>query len=159
MKQKTNTNVTCDFVTAAMDLNIDSVIFAIQHAQAHVLTRDEYNRFGKKYDLQILERANTGWLNVMHLHGDNDYFDLAVKYPVQVVNWHDRKAPPYLAEGQTRFQGAVCSGIRQEETLVLGKNENVIAETRDAINQTDGLRLITGTGCVTPITAPAGNLR
>jgi uroporphyrinogen decarboxylase len=40
----------------------------------------------------------------------------------------------------------------------LGTPEQVIAEARDAIEQTGGQRFILGTGCVVPITAPYGNL-
>ena len=64
-----------------------------------------------------------------------------------------------MREGKERFKGAVCGGIRQEATLVLGTPEDVQAEVRNAVGQTGGRRLIVGTGCVTPITAPVGNLR
>ena len=42
--------------------------------------------------------------------------------------------------------------------MVLGSPEDVIEEARDAINQTNGMRFILGTGCVTPTTAPYGNI-
>ena len=40
-----------------------------------------------------------------------------------------------------------------------GKPADVYREARDAFDQTDSRRFILGTGCVTPITAPWGNLR
>jgi len=86
-------------------------------------------------------------------------FDLIAQYPAQVINWHDRETPPTLAEGQDRFNGAVCGGWRQWDTMVLGTPESVRAEAQDAITQTGGRRLILGTGCVTPTTAPRANLR
>jgi uroporphyrinogen-III decarboxylase len=42
--------------------------------------------------------------------------------------------------------------------MVLGSPESVHQEARAAIESMDGLRLILGTGCVTPTTAPYGNL-
>ena len=85
-------------------------------------------------------------------------FDLVADYPLHIVNWHDRHTPPTLAEGLQRFSGAVCGGLRQWETLVLGDPAMVQAEALDAIHQTDGTRFILGTGCVVPVTAPAGNI-
>jgi uroporphyrinogen decarboxylase len=146
------------FVAAAMAEGIDGVFFAVQHAQAHLLSADEYVRFGRTYDLPILDRARNGWLNVLHLHGEQIYFDLLADYPVQVVNWHDQETEPALADGLRRFAGAVCGGIRQEETLVLGDAAAVRAAVRAALEATGGRRLIVGTGCVTPTTAPLGNL-
>jgi len=150
---------TCKFVSAALEQGIDGIFYAVQHAQAHLLSADEYRRFGCTCDLPILQRASECWLNVLHLHGNHVFFDLLADYPVQVINWHDRETWPTLAEGQQRFQGAVCGGIRQEETLLLGTPADVRAEAADAIAQTGGRGLIIGTGCVTPITAPVGNLR
>jgi uroporphyrinogen decarboxylase len=150
---------TCAFVDDAMKQGIDGIFYAVQHCQAHLLSPDEYRRFGIPYDLQILDRAADGWLNVLHLHGTNVYFDLVADHPVQVINWHDRETSPSLKEGQRRFPGAVCGGLRQEETLVLGTPTDVRREVADAIATTGGRRLIVGTGCVTPIIAPVGNLR
>jgi uroporphyrinogen decarboxylase len=149
---------TCAFVDSAMRQGIDGIFYAVQHCQAHLLGGDEFRRFGLPYDLQILERAAGGWLNVLHLHGTSVYFDLVADYPVQVVNWHDRETSPSLEDGQQRFRGAVCGGLRQEETLVFGTPREVRCEVEDAVAMTGGRRLIIGTGCVTPIIAPTGNL-
>jgi uroporphyrinogen decarboxylase len=43
--------------------------------------------------------------------------------------------------------------------MVRGTPEQVRAEAQAAIAQTGGRRLILGTGCVTPTTAPRANLR
>ena len=56
-----------------------------------------------------------------------------------------------------RYSKVVCGGLRRE-TMVLGDKKTIESEARDAILQTDGKRFILGTGCVTPITAPYGNI-
>lgn len=149
---------TCRFVEAALRLGIDGIFYAVQHCQAHLLGAEEYCRFGRPYDLEVFEYAAGAWLNVLHLHGLNVYFDLVADYPVQIINWHDRETSPSLSEGQQRFRGAVCGGLRQEETLMLGTPAQVRAEVQDAIAVTGGRRLVIGTGCVTPVIAPLGNL-
>lgn len=147
------------FLDAAKRADVDGIFYAVQLATPRVFSEAEYGEFGEPYDRQILEAASDLWLNVLHLHGDDVMFDLAAKYPAQVINWHDRETPPGLAEGQKKFSGAVCGGIRQWATMVLGAPDQVRAEARRAIKETGGRRFILGTGCVTPITAPRTNLR
>ena len=156
----TITQTTLSFLEAARRTGIDGIFFAMQLASPRIFSSAEYREFGEPYDRQILDAAKAGmWLNVVHLHGDDVLFDLAARYPAQVINWHDRETPPGLAEGQKKFAGAVCGGIRQWATMVLGAPDQVRAEARRAIKETWGRRFIFGTGCVTPITAPRANLR
>jgi uroporphyrinogen decarboxylase len=115
--------------------------------------------FGRPYDLRILEQAQELWFNVLHLHGVEVMFDLLADYPVQVINWHDRETAPALAEGQTRFGGAVCGGLERWDTVVRGTPDQVREQAQDAIAQTGGQRFVLGTGCVTPIVAPTSNIR
>ncbi len=148
---------TSRFIKAAIQAGIDGIFYAVQHAQASLLTEAEFAAFGRTYDLPVLEAAHPLWFNMTHLHGENVYFDSVADYPVQVLNWHDRDTAPNLAEGQKRFPGIVCGGLRRE-TLALGTPEQIRAEMEDALAQTSGKRFLLGTGCVTEIIAPHGNL-
>jgi uroporphyrinogen decarboxylase len=145
------------FIAAAVKTGIDGVFYAVQHAQADLLTEAEFSEFGRSFDLPALAAAQPLWLNLLHLHGENVYFDAVTDYPVQVINWHDRDTPPSLANGLKRFKGVVCGGISRE-TIVYGNAATVKLETTDAIEQTNGRRLLLGTGCVVPIITPHGNL-
>lgn len=153
------TQTTVAFVQAARSTGIDGIFFALQMATTRVFSEAEYHEFGEPYDRRILEAAGGLWLNLTHLHGDDVMFDLAATYGTPVVNWHDLETPPTLAEGLARVRGAVCGGLRQWDTMVRGTPEQVHAEALAAIAQTEGRRLILGTGCVTPTTAPRANLR
>ena len=150
---------TTRFVTAAQETGIDGLFYAVQHAQYGLLSADEYAAFGRPDDLEILDAAQDLWLNVLHLHGTDVMFDLVADYPVQVINWHDRETWPALAEGQECFAGAVCGGLQRWDVVVRGTPEQVREQASDAISQTGGRRFILGTGCVTPIVAPASNIR
>jgi uroporphyrinogen decarboxylase len=145
------------FIKAAIETGIDGIFFAVQHAQAGLLTEGEFAAFGRAYDLPVLEAAKPLWFNMAHLHGHNVYFDAVADYPVQVLNWHDRDTAPNLAEGQKRFSGITCGGMRRE-TLALGSPSEIRAEIEDALTQTGGKRFLLGTGCVVETIAPHGNL-
>ena len=155
---KTILETTLRFIDAAKGFGISGIFLAIQHASFQVLTKDEYQEFGCAYVKLILETVNNLWINVAHLHENAVMFDLIAKYPVQVLNWHDRETPPNLSEGLQRFAGSVCGGISRINSLVLGAPEKIKTEARQAIEQTNGQRLILGTGCVLPLNTPFGNI-
>ncbi|RME61800.1 MAG: uroporphyrinogen decarboxylase, partial [Caldilineae bacterium] len=64
-----------------------------------------------------------------------------------------------LAEARSKTNKTLCGGLRQWETMVRGTPEQVQAEADAAMAATDGRGFILGTGCVTPIVAPEGNIR
>lgn len=146
------------FTEAAIETGIAGVFYAVQHAQYGLLSEAEYLAFGLAYDLPSLQPAKKGWLNMLHLHGQDVMFDLVSDLPLEIINWHDRETSPSLAEAKKKFSGVLCGGLRRYESIVLGTPEGIRTEVQDAIEATDGTRFILGTGCVTPTTAPHGNL-
>ena len=147
------------FINAALDTGMAGVFYAVQHAQYELLSEQEYAVFGRPYDLRVLDAVQGLWLNVLHLHGSDVMFDLLADYPIQIMNWHDRETWPTLFEAQGRFDGAVCGGLARWDVVVRGTPEQVQEQAADALAQTEGHRFILGTGCVTPIVAPASNIR
>lgn len=155
---ETLTNNSLRHIETLAAVGVSGIFFAVQHAAARQMSREEYAALGRPFDLRILQALPAGWFNVLHLHGSDVYFEDVADYPVQAINWHDRETWPNLTSALTRFPAAVIGGIRQWETLGRGTPAQVEAEARDAYAQTGGQRFMLGTGCVTPITAPLANL-
>lgn len=145
------------FVEAALETDIDGIFYAIQHAQASLLSLEEYQTFGLPFDQQVIEPAKSSWLNVLHLHGRDIHYSLLSALSFPIVNWHDRETAPSLAEAQALHDGVVCGGLRQD-TLALGNPAQVREEAEEAIRQTRGRKFILSTGCVVPVIASHGNL-
>ncbi len=145
------------FIEAALETGIAGIFYAIQHARADLLSLQEYSLFGLPADRQALEPATALGCNLLHLHGQNIYFDLVRELPFPIVNWHDRETPPSLTEAQARFGGVVCGGLSQNTLVYRGPRE-VRQEAADALAQTGGRRFLLGTGCVVPVIASHGNL-
>lgn len=154
------------FLEAAMETGIDGIFYAVQHAQADLLTLDEYKTFGLPFDLKTVAPASGLWCNILHLHGLNIYFDLVPHFAslFPIINWHDRETYPSLAEARTskvlkasKISPVFCGGISQHTIVYAGASE-VRQQAMDAIRQTGGRRLLLGTGCVVPVIAPHGNL-
>jgi uroporphyrinogen decarboxylase len=145
------------FVEATLETGIDGVFYAVQQAQANLLTLDEYKTFGVPFDRRILEPTRNLWCNMLHLHGSDVYFEIISEFDFQIVNWHDRDTQPSLKEAQQLFGGTVCGGLGRD-TLVYREQDQVREEAQDAIAQTGGQRLILSTGCVVPVIASHGNI-
>lgn len=146
------------FIEETAKIGIAGIFYAIQHASYGLLSREEFLTFGKAYDQKVLEAAQSLWLNMAHIHGEDIMFDLVADYPVQILNWHDRHTPPDLTQARQMFSGVLCGGLRRWETMVLGASEQIRQEAHEAIVATGGRKFILGTGCVLPIVAPYGNI-
>jgi uroporphyrinogen decarboxylase len=147
------TESTIRFLEAAIQTGIAGLFYAVQQA-----SEAEFRAFGQAYDLRILEASRDLWFNLLHLHGEQVMFDLVADYPIQAINWHDRDTPPGLAQAKERFPGVVCGGLQRDRTLVLGTPDQVRLEAAEALQATEGVRFILGTGCVLPIIAPRLNI-
>ncbi|MFZ1397977.1 MAG: uroporphyrinogen decarboxylase family protein, partial [Candidatus Promineifilaceae bacterium] len=127
-------------------------------ARYPLLSRAEFHKFGRAYDLRILAAVEDLWCNMVHLHSSEVMFDLVADYPAQFLNWHDRETAVTLADGLARIQGAASGGI-DHWTLHQEAPENMLAEVEEAIGQVNGRRLLLGTGCVAMTTTPLRNIR
>ena len=155
---ETITESTLRFIAAARGTGIDGIFYAVQHGRYPLLSRDEFKTFGRAYDLRILEAVSDLWCNMVHLHSTETMFDLVADYPVQFLNWHDREAGPSLKEGMAHIKGAVSGGV-DRWAMHRDDPEQLLAQAHDAIEQTNGRRLLLGTGCVVMVTTPTRNIR
>lgn len=147
------------FVGAVIKAGAVGIFFSTADASYRNMSEEEYLRWGRPSDLEILDAAGAGWLNVLHIHGDDLMFNLVSDYPAQVVNWDDRRAGPSLREGQSLVRKAVAGGLAQWGALLSGSTDEVRAQVVDGITQTGGIGYIVAAGCVTPIPTPERNIR
>jgi uroporphyrinogen decarboxylase len=150
---------TCVALTkAAIAEGADGIFLSTMGAGYEVMSAEEYRRFGRPGDLAILQAAQGGWLNILHLHGQHPMVSEVADYPVQGLSWHDRSAGPSLTEVGKIFPGALVAGIEQFNILHFEMPAAVEAQVKDAIAQTGGRRLIVAAGCTYPLTAPECDL-
>jgi len=140
-------------------LKIDGIFFAVQQASSDLLSKEEFLQFGKAFDERIFPSINNFWIKLLHIHGNNIYFDLVSDYPLNILNWHDRDTYPDLITASTLTTKTFCGGLNRIDTLVRGTEKSIKREIDDAIKQTGGKNFILGTGCVLPIITPYGNIK
>jgi len=143
------------FALLTLTEGVSGIFYSIQAASRSANSEEDYARFGEPYDRQFLEAIRgKSALTIIHCHGDRLMFDRLARLPGHAWNWDDRATPPSLREGRAAVPGAVIGGLNQWRTLRDGTPEQVEAEVRDAIAQTEGTGLILGPGCVLPMSTP-----
>lgn len=156
------TETVCDFAQACVESGADGVFLAVQGATKDALPPEAFEKFGLAYDLLVLERiASKSWFNILHLCKPNLRFEVAAKYPVQAVNWHDRGGTaPTLQEARGMFSGVLIGGLDQSPggAFTSGMPEDAAAQARDALAQTGGDRFILGPGCGLSLATPEANM-
>jgi uroporphyrinogen decarboxylase len=147
------------FLQACAQLNIDGIFFAVQHASSDLLSKEEFIEFGKSFDERLFPNFQDFWVNILHIHGKNIYFDSVSDYPLNIFNWHDRDTYPDLKTAANLTSKTFCGGLNRITTMVRGNEILIKREIDDAIAQTAKRNLILGTGCVLPIITPYGNIK
>lgn len=144
------TETFASYARASIEAGASGIFYAAtKMASSAVMTAEQYARFGTPYDLRILAAVQSPpGFNILHLCGDNVFFDQLKGYPVDALSW-DTHFPgnPSLREGRERSGKMVIGGINQRETLHEGNAEGVAAEVKDAIRQTGGRGCVVAPGC------------
>lgn len=152
------TAVTREVTVATLERGAYGIFFATQCATTDLIDPEEYTEFGVAYDLQVLEAAVASRFTLAHIHGGNIMFDLIKTYPAHAFNWHDRRTPPSLADGQAASGRCVVGGVHEKEIATMTP-ERAAAQGRDAVSSLHGRNVMVGPGCVMPITTPDANVR
>ncbi|MGZ3618407.1 MAG: uroporphyrinogen decarboxylase family protein [Ktedonobacteraceae bacterium] len=145
---------------AAIEAGASGIFFSSMGATNTDFTPTEYARFGRSYDLQVLEGTKAGWLNIMHVHADpvqeddEIYFENFADYPVQVMSWSDRLTGPSLSEALTMTDKCLMGGLAERGPLTHGGETEIENEIMAAVTQTKGRRLILANGCSVPDDTP-----
>ncbi len=141
---------------ASLEAGASGIFFSCMGATNADLTRDEYTKYGRTYDLQALEGAKDGWLNIVHIHadpsqtGDEIYFNDFLDYPVSTLSWSDRLTGPSLSEAFTLTDKCLMGGLAERGPLTHGSEAELDNEIMAAVTQTKGRRLILANGCSIP---------
>lgn len=138
---------TCDLVRAVMELEADGIFFAAQSGTYDYMTAEEYQEFGVPYDLEVLQAAEKGWMNTVHVHGSNIMFELLKDYPAQAFNWHAWETLPTVDEAAVMTGKCLMGGLNR--TDITRKDRNAIQhQIYECYRMLGGRNQILTPGCV-----------
>jgi uroporphyrinogen decarboxylase len=147
------TTVTRAMTAATLERGAGGIFFATQCATTELMSVPEYEEFGARYDRQVLAEAGASRFTMLHIHGEKIMFEQLMTYPVHAINWHDRRTPPSLAEGE-QLSGKCAIGGIDEHDIATMTPDAAAAQARDAVAALNGTHMMVGPGCVIPITTP-----
>lgn len=154
-------DVTVEVTTRSLQAGADGVFFATQCATSELVTREEYDEFGRAYDDPLFQAARDGGsiFTMIHIHGANTYFDVLASYDGHAINWHDRRVGPAIKDVLAEYPDrAVVAGIDEKGVAEMSPSE-VGAQVEDARSQSNDQRLLVGPGCVVLVATPEENVR
>lgn len=148
------------FARACLDVGASGLFYATTAwASYELLTDEEYAEFGRPYDLKVLEAVQDAEFNLLHVCRGHNMLHKLADYPVHALNWASRDpSNPSLQEG-TVYAKAVVGGIDHRGILQTGSPEEVVAQAKDAKEQTGGVRWILAGECSIPTRTPERNLQ
>jgi uroporphyrinogen decarboxylase len=154
------TATTARHARAALEAGADGVFFATQAAAPDVFSAEQHARWDLPYARRVVEAFHpASAFTLLHVHGKDIYFDAVGALPAHAVNWHDRLTAPTLSEAKRRRPaGALVGGLGESATLRRGPVAAIAVEVSDALQQTDGVGIILGPGCVLPLDVPDPHL-
>ncbi|NIA20504.1 MAG: hypothetical protein GWP05_00730 [Anaerolineaceae bacterium] len=150
-----------DFVSLCLEQGADGLFFATTHAgTADNFTREQYEEFGRPYDLEILEAVDGAFLNMLHVCKSNAYVRELADYPVQAINW-DTNDPtnPTLADLRFACDGrALVGGLSRELFAVQGAGQALADELAAAREMMGRWPFIVGSTCTIPTETRTENI-
>jgi uroporphyrinogen decarboxylase len=125
-------------------------IFLSVPATAETLTREQYERFMRPFDLELLNALKgKGEMHVLHAHGEKVYFDRLLDYPAHVLSWADLNAGPSIAEMRKRTSMTLMAGV-DHENFAQVSTAVLRGQVKAAREQAGPSRFILAPGCSIP---------
>ena len=125
-------------------------IFLSVPASQESLTREQYERFMRPYDLALLEGiGGRGECHVLHAHGERLYWDRLTQYPVHAISWADLNGGPSIAQARESTPLTLMTGLDHVRFAEMSV-EAVRTQARAARAQAGPTRFVLAPGCSLP---------
>lgn len=147
-----------DYSKEAIKRGAAGIFLSLGAASDEVMTSDDYQTWGRPFDLAILNAVREAPFNVLHIHGKRIHFDAVSDYPVGALNWSHFATEPSLKDAKLRSGKTVMGGIDEANASHVSAPE-IKEQVRKAINEVGTRGLIVTPGCSVPTDTREQNLR
>jgi len=125
-------------------------IFLSVPASAESVTPEQYARFMRPFDLQLLNAVRgKGECHILHAHGEKLYLDQVLDYPVHVLSWADLNGGPSISEARRRTPLTLMAGLDHLKFPYLSAAV-IRTQVRSARSQAGNTKFILAPGCSVP---------
>jgi uroporphyrinogen decarboxylase len=143
------TKTFANFSTACLAAGASGIFFATTDcARSDLLSPRQYDVFGRKYDLMILDAVRDAEFNILHVCKRNNLLYHLLDYPVHAVNWDATdQTNPGIGDIVGRTEKTIIGGVNHAEHLLANTPEMILNDARKAHHETGGKKWILGGGC------------
>lgn len=134
------------------------IFLSLGAATNDVMTVEEYETWGRPFDLKILGAVTGAPFTVLHIHGKQIHFDSLLDYPVSAFNWSHFATQPSLRDGKMRSARTVMGGIDEANASHVSAPE-IREQAEKAIREVGPRGLIVTPGCSVPTDTRERSLR
>jgi len=125
-------------------------IFLSVPASSESVTPEQYARFMRPFDLQLLNAIkDKGECHILHAHGERLYLDQLLDYPVRVLSWADLNGGPSIAEVRKRTSLTLMGGLDHVKFPYVSARV-IHDQVRAARSQAGDTKFILAPGCSVP---------
>ncbi|GBF72467.1 hypothetical protein PA598K_00722 [Paenibacillus sp. 598K] len=155
------TETLAGYARAALQAGADGIFYAVLGlARDGYLTEEEYETFGRPYDLMLLKEIAPAPI-ILHTCGPEAHPERFADYPVSALHWADR-APgnPPLAESLSWSESPVAmGGVDERLFAAAGSADEVARQADEAIRSLTGRPFVLAPGCGLPLESDREALR
>ena len=151
-------NSLADYAKEVIKRGAAGIFLSLGAATDDVMSAEDYQTWGRPFDLRILDAIRNASFNVLHIHGKRIHFNAVMDYPVAALNWSHFATTPSLSSGKTLSGKTVLGGIDESTASHVSAPE--IGEQVDAAIREIGVQgLIVTPGCSIPTDTREQTLR
>ena len=150
-----------EFSEECLNAGASGLFYATTHwGTYNNMTDEEYNEFGRPYDLKLLNALPKSMFNILHVCQSNNMLESLSDYPVDAFNWDTRETSNLsLKQGYEITGKAVVGGLGQKSTLPNGTSSEVMAEVNNSRLEMGNKGWMLGPGCTFSPETPEENLK
>jgi len=146
------------FALQAVESGACGIALEVVCPVAKRMSAEQSLRFGKAWDLHVLDAVRDVSQLDMCCAGYAVSFDVAASYPVEILSWYDRSASPDLRAGASRFSGIVAGGLDAAGSLGRGSRGDIDRDASAAIDCVTGVRAMIAAAGPCMLDTPEGNI-
>lgn len=122
-------------------------IFLSVPASAESVTPEQYARFMRPFDLQLLNAIRgRGECHILHAHGERLYLDQLLDYPAHALSWADLNGGPSIAEARRRTPLTLMAGLDHIKFPYVSARV-IRDQVKNAMAQAGNTKFILAPGC------------
>jgi len=150
-----------NFSVECLNAGADGIFYAtLEWASSDNMPYDDYMKFGRPFDLRILDAVREAKFNMLHVCHTNNYLEKLSDYPVRLINWDSSHPTNPNIDRAFEFFGdkTVVAGLDDKGWLWHSRPDEVAHEVGKLKERYTGKRFIFGPSCAVDPELPYENL-